>query len=152
TRTPASLLDRLRESPEPQAWGRFVSLYTPLIYAWGRRAGLQDPDAADLVQDVFVTLLQTLPTFVYDRKQSFRRWLKAVTLNKWRDACKRRARGPAVAGDAHLEEMPALDDEAEFWETEFQELLVARALDVMQTDFQERTWRAFWEPSIVERP
>src|SRR3984893_8062536 len=84
TKTPSSLLERLREPFEPEAWGRFVSLYTPLIYSWGRRVGLQEQDAADLVQEVFVTLLQVLPTFKYDRHRSFRRWLWTVTINKWR--------------------------------------------------------------------
>src|SRR5947207_15381474 len=84
TKTPASLLERLRQPFEPEAWSRFVALYTPLIYSWARRVGLQEPDAADLVQDVFVTLLQVLPTFAYDRRQSFRKWLRTVTLNRWR--------------------------------------------------------------------
>jgi RNA polymerase sigma-70 factor (ECF subfamily) len=63
TRTPASLLERLRQPFEPEAWARFVALCTPLIYSWARHLGLQEQDAADLVQDVFVTLLQVLPTF-----------------------------------------------------------------------------------------
>ncbi len=84
TKTPSSLLERLRQPFEPEAWARFVSLYTPLIYSWGRRVGLQESDAADLVQDVFVTLLQVLPTFTYDRHHSFRRWLWTVAINKWR--------------------------------------------------------------------
>src|SRR5438874_1167415 len=83
--TPASLLERLRQPFEPEAWARFVSLYTPLIFSWARRVGLQEQDAADLVQEVFVTLLQVLPTFTYDRHRSFRRWLRTVTLNKWRN-------------------------------------------------------------------
>jgi RNA polymerase sigma-70 factor (ECF subfamily) len=88
-RTPSSLLDRLRQPFEPEAWARFVSLYAPLIYSWGRRAGLQDQDAADLVQEVLVTLLEVLPTFDYDRHRSFRKWLRTVTLNKWRNTRKR---------------------------------------------------------------
>src|SRR4029078_4012717 len=61
TKTPASLLERLRDSFDADAWARFVALYTPLIYSWGRCVGLQDQDAADLVQDVFATLIQVLP-------------------------------------------------------------------------------------------
>src|SRR5713101_367175 len=104
TKTPSSLLERLRQPFEPEAWGRFVSLYTPLIYSWGRRVGLQEQDAADLVQEVFVTLLQVLPTFTYDRQQSFRRWLRTITLNKWRNTRKqwqqRMSRGQGGAVDA----------------------------------------------------
>jgi DNA-directed RNA polymerase specialized sigma24 family protein len=42
-----------------------VSLDTPRIYTWACRAGLQEQDAADLVQEVFVTLLRILPTFAW---------------------------------------------------------------------------------------
>src|SRR5271167_1212996 len=90
TETPATLLERLRQPFEPEAWARFVSLYTPVILSWGRRVGLQEHDAADLAQEVFVTLLQVLPTFSYDRHQSFRSWLRTVTLNKWRNTRKQR--------------------------------------------------------------
>ena len=44
--TPASLLERLRRPADPEAWARFVALYTPLLYRWARRAGLQEADAA----------------------------------------------------------------------------------------------------------
>ena len=47
--TSATLLDQLRQVNQPQAWARFVQLYSPLIYYWSRRTGLQEQDAADLV-------------------------------------------------------------------------------------------------------
>jgi DNA-directed RNA polymerase specialized sigma24 family protein len=37
------------------------------------------------------TLLHVLPTFQYDRRQSFRGWLRTVTLNNWRKLRKKRA-------------------------------------------------------------
>jgi hypothetical protein len=67
TKTPESLLDRLRQLLDQEAWERFLSLYTPLLYAWVRCVGSQDQDAADLVQEVFVTLVQVLPTFRFAR-------------------------------------------------------------------------------------
>jgi hypothetical protein len=56
-----------------------------------------------------VTLVQVLPAFTYDRAQSFRRCLRTVTLNKWRDGLKRQAhqRGRA-AGD--LRQVSGADD------------------------------------------
>src|SRR5947209_11513540 len=92
--TPPSLLEKLRTPGDQQAWQEFVDLYTPLLYQWARRAGLQDPDAADLLQDVFTSLVQKLPEFHYDRQKSFRAWLRTVTLNQWRDNRKRRGRQP----------------------------------------------------------
>src|SRR5436305_2458307 len=114
TKTPASLLERLRQPFEPAAWERFVSLYTPLIYSWSRQVGLQESDAADLVQDVFVTLLQVLPTFTYDRQQRFRKWLRTVTLNRWRKGRKRLGRRLANGRD-ELPEQMAPKEAIEAW-------------------------------------
>ncbi len=74
--TPASLLDRLRKPNESSAWERFVELYSPLLFAWAKRLGLQTSDAADLVQDVFLLLCRKLPEFEYDASRSFHGWLK----------------------------------------------------------------------------
>jgi RNA polymerase sigma-70 factor (ECF subfamily) len=142
--TPASLLEQVRQPGHQEAWARFVSLYTPLIYSWGRQVGLQDQDAADLVQDVFTLLVQKLPEFTYDRHKSFRAWLRTVTLNKWRNNRKRRG-GPAALGDAALAEQPGPDRVDAFWETEYHRHLVARALEVMRAEFQPSTWQACWE-------
>jgi len=45
--TRASLLVRLRDAHDADAWGHFVSLYAPLVYGYARKQGLQDADAAD---------------------------------------------------------------------------------------------------------
>jgi RNA polymerase sigma-70 factor (ECF subfamily) len=150
-RTPASLLEKLRQPHAQAAWERFIELYSPLLFSWCRRAGLQNHDAADLVQEVFVTLMEVLPTFSYDQHKSFRRWLRTLTLNKWRDGCRRRA-WQSPNGEAILAEAVAADDLDAFWETEFRQQLADRALRLMRTDFQESTWKAFWEHAIAGRP
>jgi len=152
TQTPVSLLDRLRQPFAAEAWARFVALYTPLIYGWGRRMGLQEHDTTDLVQDVFVTLLEVMPTFAYDRQGSFRRWLRTITLNKWRNALERAAHPVGQARADALDRL-ASDDELEArWEAEYQQHLANRALHVMRADFQESTWKACWEVVVARRP
>lgn len=148
--TPASLLERLRRPGESEAWARFVALYTPLIYYWARRTELQPQDAADLVQDVFATLVEKLPEFAYDSHKSFHGWLRTVTLNKWRDRCKR----PALPGEgkASIADLPGPDDMKAFEEAEYHRHLVSRALQVMQADFQPTTWKACWEFVVNGRP
>src|SRR5688572_20304611 len=98
--TPASLLERLRQPAEQQAWSRFVRLYTPLLYSWARRLGLQPEDASDLVQDVLTLLVQKLPEFHYDRHKRFRGWLWTVTLNRFRENHRRRAVPVVAATDS----------------------------------------------------
>jgi RNA polymerase sigma-70 factor, ECF subfamily len=149
--TQISLLERLRQPDEQEAWARFVELYTPLLYYWARRAGLQDADAADLVQDVFATLVRKLPEFVYDRNKSFRQWLRTVTLNKWRDRLKRGHKMQQLP-EAALSELAEPNGADPFWETEYRQHLVSRALQILQTEFQPATWKAFWEFVACGRP
>jgi RNA polymerase sigma-70 factor (ECF subfamily) len=141
--TPASLLVRLRTAPSPEAWQRFVDLYTPLLYFWACRMGLQASDAADLVQDVFALLVQKLPEFDYDRQRSFRSWLRTVTVNKWRDGLRRRAAALKGAGPEGLEDVAVPDGAEALWENEYRRHVVGQALEVMQGEFQPSTWKAF---------
>ena len=64
--TSESLLVRLQASGSDEAWARFSDLYTPLIFYWARRNGLDSHDAADLVQEVMALVFQKLPEFQYD--------------------------------------------------------------------------------------
>jgi RNA polymerase sigma-70 factor (ECF subfamily) len=150
--TSASLLQRLRRPDERAAWDRFVELYTPLLFHWARRVGLQEQDAADLVQDVLTTLVQKLPEFTLDDNGNFRGWLRTVTLNKWRDNARRRATRPLVGDAAALAELPAPAELEDFWEAEYRKHLVDRALAVMRAEFQPTTWQACWQFVVEGRP
>jgi RNA polymerase sigma-70 factor (ECF subfamily) len=151
--TSTSLLLRLREPGQDEAWARFVRLYTPLMAFWARRIGLQEQDADDLIQDVFGILLVKLPEFSYQPGGSFRGWLRTVLMNCWRNW--QRKRNPQLLADAvDVPEAPypAAFDPAEFLaEVEYRDLLVKRALELLRTDFEEKTWRSFWETEIAGR-
>jgi RNA polymerase sigma-70 factor (ECF subfamily) len=149
--TPATLLERLRRPDQPEAWKRFVDLYAPLLHFWASRLGLQDSEAADLVQDVFLVLLQKLPQFRYDPDRSFRSWLRRVTINRWREG-QRRCRVPVVEG--HADELPGpneLDPAYTFWEQEYRRCIVHRVLTLIQEEFEPSTWKAFWECIVCDR-
>jgi RNA polymerase sigma-70 factor (ECF subfamily) len=150
--TSTSLLARLRQPGQAQAWARFVELYTPLLLFWARQCGLQPADAADLVQDVFTTLVQKLPTFTYDRGRTFRGWLRTVALNKWRDRQRRAGIPVAAAGEAHLSDVAGPDSPEALWEAEERQHLARRALEVMQAEFEPTTWKACWEFVVEGKP
>jgi RNA polymerase sigma-70 factor (ECF subfamily) len=149
--TPVSLLERLRQAPADDAWGRFVDLYSPLLLTWAQRLELDDHDVADLVQEVFATLVEHLPRFTYDPDLSFRAWLKTVLLNCWR---KHRARQAPVrvASEEVLATLAESDPRLELEEDEYRRHVVARALALMQRDFDPSTWRACWEFVVNDRP
>lgn len=144
--TSVSLLQQLRERDANSAWGRFVELYSPLLFYWARRIGMQDQDAADLVQEVFTVLLARLPEFQYDRDQSFRAWLRTVAMNLWRTQARRKRVTVTGESELELDELSgdAIAADEAFWEREYQQHIVRQAMRVMEADFAPQTWRACW--------
>jgi RNA polymerase sigma-70 factor (ECF subfamily) len=140
--TPASLLQRI-SGPDgsPADWDRFVRLFTPLLHYWARRLTLQESDAADLVQDVFLVLARKLPRFQYDRTKSFRSWLRSVTVNKWRESCRRPR--PNTVGDSRIwDNIPARSGDSD-WDEDERRHLIAAALALAKTKFPPLVWTAF---------
>jgi RNA polymerase sigma-70 factor (ECF subfamily) len=150
--TPISLLQRLRQPDAQPAWRQFVDLYTPLLYYWALRLNLQKSDAADLVQDVLLVLVQKLPEFEYDRRKSFRSWMRTILVNKWRTRRRGPARVPGAAGEAVLDAAVVPPEIEAFSEAEYQQYVIRRALELMQAEFQPTTWKACWEMTVNGRP
>jgi RNA polymerase sigma-70 factor (ECF subfamily) len=149
--TSITLLERLRQPNDKAAWERFVELYTPLIYYWARRSGLQSADAADLAQDVFAALVQQMTDFHYDQRKSFRSWLRTVTLNKWREKQRRRKVTTLQGNDPVLTELSSPEDPEAFTEAEYHQFLTRRALELMKAEFALPTWKACWELVVSGR-
>src|SRR5438046_372013 len=81
--TRPSLLARLGDPEDRAAWQQFVNLYGNLVYGFARQRGLQDADAADLTQEVFLAIARSAGRWQYDPQQgSFRGWLYGVTRHK----------------------------------------------------------------------
>jgi RNA polymerase sigma-70 factor (ECF subfamily) len=146
--TPLSLLERLCRPDDAAAWSRFVHLYTPLLYGWARRAGLSETDTADLLQDVFVTLLQELPRFDYRPGRSFRAWMYTLLLNRWRTLQRRRS--PRLVPSEQLDAFAGEAEPALPGEAEERCMLVRRALALIEYDFAPATWQAFRQVVVLE--
>jgi RNA polymerase sigma-70 factor (ECF subfamily) len=150
TRTPVSLLERLRTRPDQAAWDQFVQLYGPLIHRWLCEFRLQHHDACDLGQDVLVTLAREMPNFRYDPgRGSFRGWLRNVVTNRLLGYWRERDRQRVVFGDGEFQKRLAeLEDSASGtfrrWDEEHDSYVVNRVLALLRTDFEPATWQAFW--------
>jgi RNA polymerase sigma-70 factor (ECF subfamily) len=161
--TSLSLLDRVKGNDQ-QAWQRLVGLYSALVYHWCARWHVTGADADDVTQDVFLAVAAGIEKFQRPRSDapsaatgpgatgSFRGWLGAITRNKLRDFYERRQRQPAAQGgsDVHrlLQEIPdsTLSDDA----ADAAQLsdVYYRALELIRSDFEDRTWQAFWRTAV----
>ena len=59
---------RLRDSRDNDAWSEFVAVYAPLVHHYLRSRCLQEADAADLTQDVLITMIRNLDSFHGDAR------------------------------------------------------------------------------------
>lgn len=145
--TRASLLVRLRDGGDAGAWREFVRLYAPIIYGFARKRGLQDADAADLMQDVLRSVSSAVHRLNYDPiRGTFRGWLFTVTRNKIFNFLEGRARRVQGSGDSRVQqrlEQHADDHLADDWEADYQRSLAARAMERVKDEFQPATWEAF---------
>src|SRR5438477_9635034 len=151
--TRASLLVQLRSGSNHVAWQEFVRLYGPVIYGFARKRGLQDADAADLMQDVMRSVSTAIGRLDYDRNQgTFRGWLFTITRNKIFNFLSARRLRPQGSGDTTtnrlLETRPDESDGNDAWELEYQRRLAALAMERVKGEFQETTWRAFWLTAV----
>jgi RNA polymerase sigma factor (sigma-70 family) len=151
--TRPSLLVRIRDARDREAWGQFVEVYAPLVYDMARRRGLQDADAADLTQDVLRSVAGAIGRLDYDpRRGTFRSWLFTVTrnaLNTFFDAQRRLPRG---SGDSAVQDWLANQadpaDESAVWDREYERRLLDVAAEQVRLEFENPTWQAFWRTAV----
>jgi RNA polymerase sigma factor (sigma-70 family) len=154
--TRVTLLGRLRATPnDPATWSEFVEWYGRKIFGWCRAWGLQEADAQDVTQEVFVNLSVRMQDFRYDPQGSFRAWLKTVTHHAWQDyLAKQRKPGRGSGGDSDLHRLAAIEarDDLERWlaDAADQELLKEASARV-RLRVEPRTWDAFHLLAVEER-
>ncbi len=150
--TRVTLLERIRDPRDQQAWAEFVALYGPLLFRFARRRLPQDEDAADVTQEVLGVVLGG----TYQRpKGRFQKWLVTVLLNKIRDFHAAQARrgevsgGPAVA--ERLLEEPSRGDEDE-WDRERERHLFRVAAERVRARSNPVHWDAFARTALQDQP
>ncbi|MBI3466100.1 MAG: sigma-70 family RNA polymerase sigma factor [Planctomycetes bacterium] len=151
--TRPSLLVRIRDAADKEAWRQFVEIYAPLVYGLARKQGLQDADAADVTQDVLAAVAAASKRLEYDpRRGTFRGWLYTVARNKLNDFRERQSRRCQGTGDsaAHelLEKVPARDEDASDWDREHDRRVFRLAAEQVRADCEDSTWQAFWQVAV----
>lgn len=150
--TSLSLIVRVREG-DPSGWKRFVTLYSPMIYAWCRGSGLQPADAEDVAQETFSSVANSIGRFSHNGSPgSLRAWLWTITRNKILDHLRNHERRPAALGGTDFRMI--LENQAQAFEEVAPEspadekTMFLRALELLRLEFSDQTWQAFWRLTV----
>ena len=132
----------------------FVTLYEPVVYRLLRRHGLQDVDARDVMQELFLAVSRGIQRWDPDKERgSFRGWLRRVVRNLVVNWLKSRQRRDVAGGsDLHalLERLPAADSqETVEFDRELRRARFQRAAQRVQGEVHESSWQAFLETSVI---
>lgn len=155
--TRLSLLIRLRDNADADAWSQFVEIYSPLVFSFARRCRLQESDAADLVQEVMSEVAKSISRFDYDPQVGkFRSWLYRIVKRTISRIQKKQSRQPKGTGDTEAMEVLSNhpdqhNDLQQVWDREYHQQLIDWASTQIRDQFQDQTWRAFWLTSVEEK-
>ena len=149
-----SLIARLSDITDHDAWREFATLYDPFIYRQARRYGLQHADARESVQEVLIAVSKAVRKFeVSPDRGRFRTWLYAVG----RNVCLRylsRLRSRELSGEnteftAMLAAVPSPESlGSPELGLELQRHIFISMSQQIRSEFQHNTWTAFWQTAV----
>lgn len=148
--TRLSLIGRLHDKSDGDAWTEFVQTYEPLILAVACKRGLQHADAAEVTQDVLNRVAQSIGSWEPDPdKGTFRGWLYRVTRNLTIDHLRRNRRWHTASELEAIDEIPnPSEDESREFRMEYERQLFKWAAGQVRPSFNADNWQAFWLTSV----
>lgn len=151
--TRPSLILRVRNPNDADAWNQFVNLYRPVILRLACRKGIQPADAEDLAQQVLMSVAGAIERWQPDaQKARFRTWLQTIVRNAILNALQRRSPDIAVGGDGDtncLEQTPGPQcDDLNSLNDEYRRELFLRAVQRIHMEFAQETWDSFWKTTV----
>ena len=147
--TQVSLILRLRDTSDADAWEQFVSIYYPLIWNVAKRLGMSDDDASDACQSTLLRLSQVVHQWSHNEGNSnFRGWLFRVARNcMLREFEKDKLRTVAAVSpegkqylDQLVEDTPEGDSR---FQLELHRQLFAVAIEAVRPSVKPSYWEAF---------
>jgi RNA polymerase sigma factor (sigma-70 family) len=151
-----SLLVRLCQPADEQAWQEFVAIYEPFVYRLARRRGFQHADAADLCQEVFQAIAKAIERWhARTDRGSFRAWLFQIARNIMINTLRYRQRHPGGVGGSDikrlLDQQPSDDEESRLLAVEYERHLFQWSAEEVKSEFRPATWQAFWQTGVEGR-
>lgn len=150
-----TLISKLQDSQNAEAWHEFASIYQPLIFRICQNRGLQHADATDVTQEVLARVSTAIESFDGSQKgATFRGWLYRVTRNLVADFFRRQQKQAMNFDNANLlqavEQDPLPGESAEF-QLEYQRQIFLVVAREVESQVQPNTWQAFWQTEVQRR-
>ena len=150
--TNPSLIARVKDLGDGASWVEFLGIYQPVVYRMARRRHLQDADAQDVMQQVFLSISRSIERWeAGDGQPPFRAWLTTIARNAITKALARRPRdqatGTTSAADI-LENEPAVEATASEILAEARQEIIRWATEQIRSEFSEEIWQIFQQTAI----
>jgi RNA polymerase sigma factor (sigma-70 family) len=141
--TRASLLMRVRDLDDAEAWREFCDDYAPLLYRYARSLGLGHTDAEEARDACLAIVAQRMPAFEYAAHRGrFKTWLHHIVRGKVVDALRRHAPSRADTGMLASLHDPA-DSPDQAFERLWRDRLLRQCLEAACASVSPREARAF---------
>ena len=156
--TSHSLLERLHDRADAQAWQRLLTVYEPWLRGWLSRRELQPADVEDVLQDILVVVSEKLPQFAHNGQTgAFRAWLRMILTNQVRYFLRGKRNQEALISPqpltAWLEQLADPNSAlSRQWDQEHDQQIVRRTLASIRAEFNQTTWQVFQMLVLQEHP
>lgn len=152
--TRASLILRLPDAADVEAWDEFVAIYDPVLKRLAQRLGMQIADGENLAQEVFLAVARSLEDWLKRTDRgTFRAWLMRVARNQAVNLMTRRATRPMETNLSQAEELDAIVDSSlsisSQLDWEYRRELFRWAAEQVRDAVAEHTWQAFWLTQVA---
>ncbi|MCH2208042.1 MAG: sigma-70 family RNA polymerase sigma factor [Lentisphaerales bacterium] len=147
--TKQTLLVRIRNKDDQQAWNEFVVYYESFILKILKILKVDANDEDDLTQEILLKLWKSLQNLDYDPKRArFRTWLRTVIRNKYYDFLRKKQRSlkSSLIAEDEAPEIVAEFDEEEMLniiDQEWRKNITQIALKNLEKVFSENAILAF---------
>ncbi len=154
--TNPTLLNRLCDWRDHEAWVDFVTRYDPVIRSISGRYRLDAESTEELSQRVCIDLARRMRTFRYDPGKTFRGWLRRLCQSRAIDLLRKKNADAVLSLEDQLAESLLHEAPAEFEAEEdsgMERPVLLRLADdgqnAVRRRVDERTWQIFWNVAVL---
>jgi len=154
--TSETLIGKVRDPGDEEAWRRFASLYRPVVIRMGLRRGLQEADAEDVAQKVLTAVVKAIASYEGGAGHPpFRFWLGKIATNAILNGLSRGQRHRGAGGNDAVDLLEQIPDPGQAVEKEIRneaqwEAFRWAAAEI-RGEFSPKVWQMFWATMVEGR-